>query len=426
MKCYRMILLAAMLALCIAQGKAQTIEECWAAAEQNYPIIRQYGLVERTVKFSVENIAKSWLPQVAASAQATYQSAVTAWPDEMQTMLRQMGVEVKGLRKDQYRVGLDIQQTIYDGGSIRSQQEVARRQGDVETAQTAVSLYQVRQRVNEMYFGILLMDEHIRLGRDRVGVLLANEAKLEKLYNKGVAAESDWKSVRAERLSASQQLSDIESQRGTLAHMLGVFCGMEIKDISMPENPSSVSESAVRPELRLADARIALADAQERALDTALRPRFSLFASGYYGYPGYNMFEDMMRHRWTLNGMVGARLTWNISGLYTRKADKAKLAIQREQAETARDVFLFNNRLDKIKQDDDAARFNNLIKEDDEIIELRKSVRRAAESKLDHGIIDATDLVRDINQENAACVARSVHKIEMWKSIYDKKVTTNN
>ena len=180
-----------------------------------------------------------------------------------------------------------------------------------------------------------------------------------------------------------------------------------------------------RPELRLADAQLRLADAQERMLDTALRPRLSLFAQGYYGYPGLNMFDDMMRHRWTLNGLVGARLTWNIGALYTRRNDKAKLQLQRLQAENSRDVFLFNNRLQQQQQTDDIERLRTMVEADNEIIRLRASVRHAAESKLSHGIIDVNELIKEINAENAARVKQSIHQIEMLKQIYDLKYTTN-
>ena len=155
-------------------------------------------------------------------------------------------------------------------------------------------------------------------------------------------------------------------------------------------------------------------------------PKLGVFAQGFYGYPGYNMFEDMMSHDWSWNGMIGARLTWNIGALYTRKNDKAKLQVQRDLTESNREEFLFNNRLEQIQQHESIMRYRKLMADDDEIISLRSAVRKAAESKLSHGIIDVNDLVREINQENAARVQQSMHEIEMLKQIYDNKFTTNN
>ena len=127
---------------------AQTLQECQDAAERNYPLIRQYDLIEKTTELTVANIQKGWLPQISASAQATYQNEVAAWPTGMQNMLGNMGISIKGLRKDQYRIGLDVNQTLYDGGLISSQKEIARQQGLVQSAQNEVTMYQVRQRVN--------------------------------------------------------------------------------------------------------------------------------------------------------------------------------------------------------------------------------------------------------------------------------------
>ena len=415
--------------LSIFNLSAQTLEECQRAAEQNYPLIRQYDLIEKTTNLTVANIQKGWLPQVLASAQATYQSDVVAFPDQFKQLYQQMGLDMKGLKKDQYRVGIDVSQTIYDGGVISSQKSIAREQGKVQAAQTEVNLYNVRKRVNEMYFALLLLDEQIKLNSDLQQLLLGNERKLESMVKNGTAAESDWQSVKAERLNVIQQKTSLESQKRMLQAMLSTFCGIEVKaaekPVLMADDGGLMAENH-RPELKALDAQIGLLNAQEKALNSALMPKLGVFAQGYYGYPGLNMFEDMMRHDWSLNGLIGARLTWNIGALYTRKNDKAKLQLQRDLTESNRDVFLFNNRLEQIQQNEEITRYKKLMADDEEIIQLRSAVRKAAESKLQHGIIDVNDLVREINQENAARVSQSMHEIEMLKEIYDNKFTTNN
>ena len=451
-----------------AATMSQTLEECQQAAERNYPLIRQYDLIGKTTQLTVANIQKGWLPQVSAQAQATYQSDVTAWPGEMKTMMTGMGIDMKGLKKDQYRVGIDVQQTIYDGGAISSQKAVAREQGRVQEAQTEVNLYNVRKRVNEMYFSLLMLDEHILLNHDLQELLAGNERKLQAMVKGGTAAESDWQSVKAERLNARQQATSLESQKRMLTAMLSTFCGIEVREVRKPvmsvavvqqqtgqqqtgqqqtgqqqtgqqqtgqqqtgqqqtgQQQTGQQQTGQRPELRALDAQIGLFNAQEKALNSALMPKLSVFAQGYYGYPGLNMFEDMMSHDWSLNGIIGARLTWNIGALYTRKNDKAKLQLQRDLTESNREVFLFNNRLEQIQQNEEIRRYQQLMADDEEIIVLRSAVRKAAESKLSHGIIDVNDLVREINQENAARVQQSIHEIEMLKEIYDNKFTTNN
>ncbi len=409
--------------------QGQTLQECQQAAERNYPLIRQYGLIEQTTALTVENIGKAWLPQVTATAQATYQSDVPAWPDQMQTVYQQLGLNMKGLRKDQYRVGIDVSQTVYDGGMISSQKEIAREQGKVQAAQNDVTLYSVRKRVNEMYFALLMLDKQIELNKDLQELLGGNERKLQSMVKGGTAAESDWMNVKVERLNAAQKGESLESQRRMLQNVLSAFCGIEVRNVTKPSVGSVAtarSNASERPEMLLFNAQLSLADAQEKALDAALKPRLGVFAQGYYGYPGYNMFEDMMSHKWSLNGMVGARLTWNIGALYTRKNDKAKIQMQRDITETNRETFIFNNNLEQIQQSEEIQRYRKLMEQDEEIITLRQSVRKAAESKLSHGIIDVNDLVREINQENAARLQLSMHETEMLKQIYDYKYTTND
>ena len=407
-----------------AMAQAQTLEECQRAAEGNYPLIRQYGLIEKTTSLNVANIQKGWLPQVSASAQATLQSDVSAFPDEFQKLYQQMGITMEGLERDQYRVGIDVQQTVYDGGNIKSQKEIARRQGELQSRQNEVTMYNVRRRVNEMYFSLLLVDEQIRLNADLQTVLEGNEKKLAAMLKGGTASESDWQNVKAERLNVVQKMTGLQSQRTALARMLSIFCGIEVNGLVKPEMPENMNPSInLRPELKALDAQLRLTDAQERALDAAMMPRLGVFAQGYYGYPGYNMFEDMMSRKFSWNGMIGARLTWNIGALYTRKNDKAKLQVQRETTEVNRERFLFDNNLEQIEQNENISRYRQMMTDDEEIISLRSSIRKAAESKLAHGIIDVNDLVREINSENKARVEQCIHEIEMLKEIYDLKIT---
>ena len=419
------IMISLALIMLSSVSRAQTLEECQQAAEKNYPLIKQYGLIAKTTQLTVKNNQKGWLPQLTASAQATYQSAVTAWPESMQTMYQQMGLSMKGLRKDQYKISVDLQQTIYNGGAISSQRNIAQQEGKVEEAQTETNLYQVRRRVNEMYFSLLLLNEQIQLNEDVKVLLQSSEKKLSAMVKGGTAATSDLDNVRAERLSVEQQNENLKQQKLMLQRMLSVFCGLEVNDTQKPAPIQIASSVNNRPEIRLYNSQLELTEAKEKALDTQLRPKLGLFAQGFYGYPGLNMFEDMMNRKWSLNGIVGIKLSWNISALYTHKNDKARLSAQREMIENAREVFLFNNKLEEIQQSENISRYQTMMKSDDEIIVLRTNVRKAAESKLAHGIIDVISLLREINNENAAKTQQSIHEIDMLKEMYNLKYTNN-
>lgn len=404
---------------------AQTLEECQQAAGKNYPVIKRYDLIGRTTELTVSNLQKEWLPRITASAQATYQNAVAAWPESIKSVYQRMGLDMKGLKKDQYKVGIDVQQMLYDGGVISSQKRIARQEGKLQEVQNDVNQYQLRQRVNEMYFSLLLLNEQIRLNDDVKALLLSSEKKLAAMVKGGTAATSDYENVMAERLGAEQQNSSLKAQQQMLQRLLSVFCGMEVNHLQKPK-PAEVSTTTNnRPELSMFDSQIKLVEAKEKALNARLMPKLGLFAQGYYGYPGYNIFEDMMDRKWTLNGIVGIKMSWDLSAFYTHKNDRERLNMERKMAENAREVFLFNSRLDEIQHTEDVDRYQKMVQADEEIITLRTNVRKAAESKLAHGIIDVNSLLREINNENAAKAQQAIHEIDMLKEMYNLKYTNN-
>lgn len=419
------LLLLSVLAVLFPAVRAQSLEECRQAAEHNYPIIRQYDLIARTTELTVRNIQKTWLPQISVTAQGSYQNKVTAWPENLQGLFAQMGLQLQGLSRDQYKVGIDVRQTLFDGGTIGSRREIARGEGAVQAAQTEVDLYKIGQRVHEMYFGLLLLDEQLRLNADVNALLRSNEAQLAAMLKSGTASAGDFENVKAERLSAEQQQTELLSQRQTLQRLLSIFCGIPVDSIRRPAVPNLPSGENKRPELRLFDRRLQLTAAQEKAVDAQLLPQLGLFAQGYYGNPGLNLFEDMMKRRWSWNGIAGLKLTWNLSALYTHRNEKSKLRVQRELIENARQQFLFNNQLDETQQSENVRRFRAIAQRDGEIIALRTAVRKAAESKLAHGIIDVNGLLREINKENAAKTQQAIHEIDMLKAMYDLKFSHN-
>ena len=419
----KILILALLASASVVQ--AQTLDECQRAAEKHYPIIKRYDLIAKTTDLTVKNIQKGWLPQVTAAAQATYQSAVAAWPDHLQSMFQQVGLKMKGLRKDQYKLSIDVQQPIYDGGAISGQRKIASQEGKVQEAENEVNLYQVRRRVNELYFSLLLLDEQIKLNDDVKALLQSSEQKLSAMVKGGTAATSDYENVRAERLSAEQANESLKAQKLMLSRILSVFCGIEVNHLQKPQALDATVSANTRPEMRLFENQLHLSEVQEKVLDARLKPHLGLFAQGFYGYPGLNMFEDMMQHKWSLNGLVGVKLSWNICALYTHKNDKARLRLQREQIENAREVFLFNNSIDEIQQKENINRYRKMMQNDDEIIDLRTHIRKAAESKLAHGIIDVNSLLREINNENAAKAQQAIHEIDMLKEMYNLKFTNN-
>lgn len=394
-----------------------TIEQAQQLARENYPLIKKYDLIAQTEQFTLSNVSKGWLPQVTASAQATLQSSVVALPESLEKMMSGAGTEVLGLKKDQYKIALDVSQMVYDGGSIASGRDVARARSRVDEAATDVGLYALRQRVNDIFFSLLLTEERLSLNNEVQVLLQSSEDRLSSMVKGGVATESDADAVRVERLTSVQQHTQLESQRSALRRVLALYIGREFGEIAKPVELTP-SLTVARPELRHFDSQILLAEARDRALASGLRPKVSIFAQGFYGYPGFNMYEDMFAHDFSFNGLIGARIVWNIGALYTYRNDRRNLQAERSMVENARETFLFNTALQTAQESETVAGYRRMIADDDRIISLRRSVRMAAESKLAHGIVDVNSLVQEITRENQASINRSTHEIEMLQHMY--------
>lgn len=398
-------------------ASAESLEECQQLAEQNYPLVLRYDLIRQTEQYTLSNIARSWLPQISMSAQATYQSAVTELPDALKGVMAGQGMSVRGLSPLQYRGGLDVQQTLYDGGMSLANRSVARAQTAVEMARNEVELYQVRDRVNDLYFGWLLAEERLRQNDALTGLMKANVEKLEALYNNGVAMACDVDMMRAEMAGVRQQRAELESVRTSLRQVLSLLCGKDIGSVSRPE--VQLAADRKRPELTLFDQQLELLTAREKTLRARLMPRVGLFAQGYYGYMGLDMYRDMFHRTPTLNGLLGAKLSWNLSSLYTHKNDRSKLMIDRQEIENARETFLFNQSLLSTQEQQNIKRYQALMAEDTEIVTLRRNVREAAEAKLSGGIIDTSNLIQELTRENLAIINQSIHEMEYLKAIYE-------
>lgn len=419
-------LFSLMLLPLLAQAQTLSLDECQQLAQDNYPLIKQYDLISQTTDLSVSNISKGWLPQISAIAQVSVQNDVMTLPAPLESMLGQQGYDVKGLSKTQYRVGVDINQALYDGSAIKKRKNVERREGEVNTAQITTELYAIRQRINDIYFGILLIDEKIKLNQDLQTLLQSNIDKLSSMLSNGIAMPSDVNAIKAEKLKAKQQATELAASRKSLADVLAIFIGKDFSDLDLPQDVNGLGGENKRPELSLFDAQLSLFDAQESLLAANRRPKLSLFAQGYFGYPGYDMFDAMFDHDIKLSAMVGLRLSWNLGSLYTKSNDSRKIASRRAMVETSRQTFMFNNHLAEVQHSGGIDKYRQMVQDDQEIVELRRNVRQAAESKLGHGVIDTNTLLQEITRENQSRIDLSTHNIILLKEIYDLKYTTNN
>lgn len=423
----RIIFLCGLLLSGFSAVAQPTLDECRALARNHYPEIRQYDLVRQTEEYTLSNARRAWLPQLSLAAQATWQTAVPTLPDALTGMLSQQGAGIPGLNKDQYKVALELNQTLWDGGKSSADKQIAEAEAAEQRQAADVDLYALEERVDDLYFGILLLDERIVQTTLTLELLRSSLDKVRSLQRNGVAMQSDSDAVEAELLSVGQQLTQIETTRDSYRRMLEIFIGRELdgRNLTRPEATEPVSFDAARPELALFDAKIGKLSAQERLVKSATRPRFGLFAQGYYGYPGMDYFENMMSSDWSWNALIGVKMSWNFGAYYTKKNTLSKLRTAQRQVDVKRDIFLFNTQLQTIQESGDVARLRKALADDDRIVQLRRSVREAAESKLRNGVIDTNDLLRKITEEDTAAAARSAREIELIKTIYELKHTLN-
>jgi outer membrane protein TolC len=406
---------------------AQTLEECRRLAREHYPEIKQYNLISLTEQYNLSNAARGWIPQILIAGQATYQNATTAYPDAFKALLQANGIDAEGLQKEQYRVAVDISQNIWDGGESKVKRAIASAEAAEQRSQVDVNLNQLQSRVDALYFSILLLDERIAQTEAQIGILDSNLSRMIAYYNNGVAMQSDVDAVEAELLTARQMLVQIESSRASYRKILEIFIGQELSSETLirPEMTLIADRTIIRPELKLFNALENKIEAQRAAINSSIMPRLSLFAQAYYGYPGLDLFESMSSTKWTPNAIVGVRMYWSISSFYTKKNNFNKLNTALQQVAVQRDVFLFNTQMQIAQEDGEIARLRKALEDDARIVELRRSVRMAAESKLRNGVINPTDLLQKIAEETTAVLNKNMHEIELLQAIYRLKHTLN-
>ncbi len=429
MKYLKTILMALCISILQAAANAQlTLNECHQLAWENYPLLKKYKLIEQTTDYTIKNINRDYLPQLNFSSKASIQSETSELPDMLKNMLQDNGYNYKGVDNDQYRISLDVDQVIWDGGNLEAQKKVADMDGKVKTAQNNVDMYALRERVNELFFGLLLLEEKIKLNLELQKLLLDNQRKVENRVTHGEAMKADTDLIKAEYLQVRQEMITLESIKKSYQQMLAIFINKDsasINELQKPEASMPESYENKRPELELYQTQMKQTEAQKKLLNAGIRPKLSLFAQGNYSYPSYDTFGNMFDHDLQAEGIAGIRLIWNIEKLFTHRNDKKKLELARQEIEATQETFLFNNRMQLTQETEAIDQYRKMMEQDDAIITLRTSVREAAESKLEHGVIDINDLIQEITRENQARIDHSFHEIEMLKNIYELRNTIN-
>lgn len=410
-----------LLSVTYGQGKPITLEECQQKTQDNYPLVSQYDLVEKTKAYSLTNASKGYLPQLALSAKASYQSEVTELPVALP------GVELKGMPKDQYQMMLELQQQIWDGGAIRMQKKRVSAEAAVDREKLNVDMYALTSRVNSLYFGILLLDEQLTQNTLLQDELERSYTRISAYVANGVANQADLDAVKVEQLNTKQKRVELAASRMAYLKMLSLFVGEVLSQETVLEKPvvqnelSAVSD-ILRPEISWFAAQEAGLNVQEKALNVRHLPHLGLFVQGAYGNPGLNMLKNEFSPYY----VAGVRLSWNFGSLYTLKNDRRVIENKRKQVNSNRNVFLFNTHLEMTQQDQSIRSLEKQMQDDDEIIRLRTNIRKSAEAKVANGTLTVTEMLRELTNESMARQAKALHEIQRLMGIYQLKYTANH
>lgn len=397
---------------------ALTLVACYERAQTNYPLVKKRELIQRSKDYAIDNVAKGYLPQLSINGQATYQSAVTQIPIDVP------GVEVPQLSKDQYKFYGELNQSIYDGGERREQKEMLRIKAALKEQQVQVDLYQLKERINQLFFGVLLLTEQLQQNALLLKDIDLGIGSAQGAVDHGTALKSSVDVLKAERLKVLQQSVDLKATHKAYLHMLGLFLNQELGTDTrlVKPDPQSFSSEINRPELDLFDYQLHRIDAQEAALYARNRPKFDFFFQGGYGRPALNI----LRPRFEAYYIGGVRLRWNLATLYTTKKEKALLNNERLEIETDKETFFFNTRYTMKQEEAMISRYRDLLQSDDEIVMLRERIKHTARGQLENGVIQTSDYLREVNAENQARLSKIIHEIEWLSAQYSNQYTRGN
>jgi len=406
--CKTFLILLLTTAAISSYGQLLTLDSAYQLARNNYPLIQQRDLINQTKLLNIDNLGKGYLPQVNISGQGTYQSDVT------KVDIKVPGVTINPLSQDQYKVVADINQMIYDGGVIKEQQKIQELNATTEANKLEVELYKLKDRINQLYLGILLTDQQVQQVQLLQADIQNGINKVQAQVNNGVAFRSNLNSLKAELLKTEQRLLELTTLRESLVAVLGVFTGKTLPaniQLQQPTAPA-INNTINRPELNLYAAQSKLVGHQYELLKAKNRPKASAFVQGGYGRPGLNMLKN--EFAWFYVG--GIRISWSLGNLYSYKNEKKLIDINKRTVDIQQQTFELNTNTQLTQQLAEVNKYEKLVKTDLEIIDLRKSVKEAALAQLENGVITSNDYLREVTAEDQARVSMITHQLQLLQA----------
>lgn len=392
-----------------AQSQELTLDSAWQLARSHYPVLRDKQLIQKTAQLTLSNLQKGFLPQFTLSGQATYQSDVTRVPVSLP------GFQIESPAKDQYKVLADVNQLLYDGGQIKQQKLVQAQSARVEEEKVEVELHELHDRINQVYLGILYLDQQLRQVDLVKADIQSGINRVQAQLEEGVAFRSSVAMLKAEWLKADQRAIDMKASREGWLQVLSLLTGRELNAETRLTEPvaSAITTTSInRPELRLFNSQQILADQQKKMIHTRTLPKLSLFAQGGYGRPGLNM----LLNEFDFYYIGGIRFNWSLGSLYTVRKEKQQADISKQRIAVQQDIFMLNTQTQLTQQQAEIKRLEQLLQSDASIIELRQSVTESARAQLDNNVITANDYLKEVNAEDQARQSAIMHRLQLLQA----------
>ncbi len=392
----------------ISFSQTITLQQVYDSAKLHYPLLKQRQIIEQTKNLTIDNISKGYLPQVNISGQASYQSAVT------QISIPIPSIQIEPMSKDQYKIVADVSQLIYDGGATKQQIQIQQLNAATENEKVEVALYQLKERVTQIYLSILLVDEQLKQTELLEADINTGILKVQAQVDNGVAFKSNVNVLKAQLLQTNQKQIELTATRKGLIDVLGVLMQQFIPYTALLEKPNigNISDAIVRPELNLLESQDKMVAQQTDIIKTKNLPKASLFVQGGYGKPGLNMLQNSFEPF----AIGGIRFNWNLGNLYTEKKEKQLVNLNQQNIQVQKENLLLNINTQTKQQQADIDKINALIATDADIIDLRESVKKSANAQLENGVITANDYLREVNAEDQARQALILHKMQLLQS----------
>lgn len=399
-----------------------TLEQCYQLAETNYPLTRQRSLIEKTKEYNLDNIRKGIYPQLAVSGSATYQSDVTkiSLPP-----IPGFNFNIPTVSKDQYKLYGEVTQTLTDFGINKQKRTISSTDAAVQEENLNTELYKLKDRINQLFFGVLLIDGQIEQNSLSAQDIKTGIAKVQAAIDNGTDFKSSLNKLKAELLTNGQRTIDLRATRRSYTDMLGLFLDTAIDEHTtfVRPVPPLYSDSINRPELKAYDLRTRGYIEQQRLTRINNYPQLNAFFQGGMGKPNPVNFLSTQLSGYYLTGV---RLNWNFGGLYTYHKDKLINRNNQEMVRAERNTFLFNTSVTLRQQNADILRYQQLIQSDNDIVNLRDSIKQTSAVQLQNGVITANDYLLDINAEAQARQDRLLHEVQLLLSQYNHKTTAGN